>query len=228
MSSSFNRFSNVIFLPFGSPLFHFEPIDIDSIDEELAKSWFLELSSVKLTDKKVTRFIGMYKAMNEAFPSKEEIEKEFCCVNCMCELGFLESVIVNMKKHYLFTQGRLPSCRETENIFEYETLNKRYPTYKELKEYIQQKVLFNRDPVEYFNNDKVDRPADTSKSFIIHPDEDVHETCAICFDEINTNSYYKLPCGHLFHSKKENCLGEASIEEWFKKNNFCPNCKQKL
>ncbi len=223
MSSSFNSIPNIFFVPFGNPFF-----SVDSVDEEMAKLWFSEVYSKKLTDKNVISFIGTHKALTGSFPSREEIEQEMCAVNCMCEISFVESVIVNMKKHYLFNEGRLPTCRETENIIEYETLNKRYPSYKELKDYIQHKILFLRDPVEYFNNDKVDRPADITKNLLILPKEDVKETCAICFEEIQKNGYYKLPCGHLFHSAKENCLGDASIEEWFKKNNFCPNCKQKL
>jgi len=223
MSSSLNNLSSFIFFPiFGSKLI------IDSVDEEMAKWWFSNISRKKLTDKNVIRFISIRKLETGEFPSKEVIENEMCCVKCLCELGYVEQAIIDMKKHYLFNEGRLPTCRETENTMEYQLLNKKLPTYEELREYVNNKIQFNSDPVEYFNNDKVDRPADTSKAMLICPTESVKENCAICFEEIGTNSYYKLPFKHYFHSNKDNCLGEASIEEWFKKNNFCPNCKQKL
>jgi hypothetical protein len=206
----------------------FPELTPDSVDEESARWWFSKMSTKKLTDKNVIRFILFQKQITGSFPSKKVIEDEICCVKCICELGYVESFIVDMKKYYLFNEGRLPTCRETENIMEYHTLNKKYPSYKELREYVENKIQFNSDPVEYFNNDKVDRPANIKNINIIIPKEDVKDNCAICFEDIQLNSYYKLTCGHCFHSNKENCLGEASIEEWFTKNNFCPNCKQKL
>lgn len=134
-----------------------------------------------------------------------------------------------MKKHMIYNLARtLKGCRETEIVLEYEMLHKKFPCEDEIKEYIKRLREFETDPVQYFNNDKVDRPANFDNSLINYPTDNINEICSICFEQINKSPYYKLHCGHFFHSEKNNCLGEANIVDWLKKNNFCPNCKKVL
>jgi hypothetical protein len=205
-----------------------EENEVEILDLEMAKWWFKTIYNIELSDIKIVTFIcKYYNKNNTTFPTKEEIEKEFCKVDCICEYAYTPSSIIDLKKFTISSYGRLPNnCRELELILEYHTLNKAYPTLEELRKYNNNFFQFRSDPVSYFNNDKVDRPSNNlTENLIIKSNCHNEEKCSICFEEIGSSDYYKLPCNHVFHKEKYDCLEDASIEEWFKKNNFCPNCK---
>lgn len=205
--------------------------EVEVLDLEMAKWWFNTIYNVNLSDMKIVSFIcKYYNKNNTTFPTKEEIEKNLCKIDCFCEYAYTPSAISELKKFTISSYGRLPnSCRELELILEYHTLNKRYPTLLELRNYSNNFSQFQSDPVSYFNNDKVDRPSNNlTEDLIIKSNGHNEEKCSICVEEIGSSDYYKLPCNHVFHKEKNDCLEDASIEEWFKKNNFCPNCKKIL
>jgi len=207
--------------------FLFDPISTDDIF--VAKWWFKTLTQVDTNDYEILHTIidHINEDENNEFPSLSILQEELCSVSCVCEVQYDEENIIDMKKHYMMTEGRIiRNCLEEEIIIEFYTINKKYPTRDEIKEYYQNSVEFERDPVEYFNSDKVDRPSTIlSDDIIKEPTEPINENCSICYEQINQSKYYELPCKHMFHINKEDCLGEACIVEWFEKNNFCPNCK---
>lgn len=206
-------------------------IYIDEMDFQMAKWWFKSLTDKDIKDNKIVSFIiEYYRSNDNNLPCINDIENYFCNVSCQCEEPYEEEKIINLKKHMLFNLGRtLKGCRETTLILEYELLNKKFPDEKEIQEYVRNIREFSQDPVDYFNKDKVDRPASNfTNDMIKHPKEEIKENCSICFEQINKSSYYQLPCSHVFHTDKKECLGDASIEDWFNKNNFCPNCKVKI
>lgn len=208
-----------------------EDDDVEVLDLEMAKWWFKTIYNITLTDMRIVSFICKYYNKNNSnLPTKEQIEENLCKVDCFCEYAYTPSAIIDLKKFTISSYGRLPnSCRELELILEYHTLNKRYPSITELREYTNNFSQFQSDPVTYFNNDKVDRPSNNlSEELVVKSSCHNEEKCSLCFEEIGSADYYKLPCNHVFHKEKNDCLEEASIEEWFKKNNFCPNCKKVL
>lgn len=203
---------------------------LDETEIQLSKWWFKTLCGKELVDHQVMIFINNYYNSNKSLPVREELEKIFCCINCLCEYAYPNEKVINMKKHMLFELGRLfKNCNELSIVYEYELLNKKYPSKKELQEYIINIQQFQQDPVTYFNNDKVNRPAlSFSKEMIKQSKEEITEICSLCFEQIKLSPYYDLPCKHKFHSNEKECLENAGITTWFEKNNYCPNCKHQL
>jgi len=230
MSSQENQSSRLQYMPL--PILNllcYGQRYMDVIDVEMCTNWFNNVAGKKTNDMKIISFINTYYTLHNTLPSRDKIEREFCRVSCLCELSYPEEKIIEMKKHMIFKLARtLKDCRETEIVLEYEMLHKKFPLEKELKEYIKRLREFEEDPVQYFNNDKVDRPAKFDDNLIKYPSEEIKENCSICFEHINKSPYYQLSCNHYFHSEKNDCLGEANIVDWLKKNNFCPNCKKVL
>lgn len=51
--------------------------------------------------------------------------------------------------------------------------------------------------------------------------ENIDDSCLICYDKYLQDQYIvKLPCSHFYH---KDC-----IDPWFKNNNTCPCCRNKL
>jgi len=205
--------------------------DFDACDYELARMYFSTQTGATLKDREILLYIIMnYKENNNTFPSIKEIEENFCRLSCLCEYNYPEQKVIEMKKHLLYKYGRKPkNCVEVENLMEYELLNKRFPSEEELIEYTNNRLRFNYDPEEYYKEDKVEKPAKNfSEAMVKYPIEEIKENCSICFEEIKNKPYYQISCTHMFHANKEDCLGEASIVDWFKKNDYCPNCKHTI
>lgn len=222
---------DILPIVFPSPFLLRSSVKLDEMDIQLSKWWFKTLCGKDLIDHQIMLFISnYYKQHDKNFPTREELEKTFCVVDCMCEYAYPEDKVINMKKHMIYNFGRLfKNCRELEMVYEYELLNKKYPTKEELQTYITNIQQFQQDPETYFNNDKVSRPAlSFSKEMIKQPNEEITENCSICFEQIKLSPYYELPCKHKFHSEEKECLENSGISTWFQKNNFCPNCKHQL
>jgi len=137
----------------------------------------------------------------------------------------------NLVLHWICVFGDTPHCSEVDAIYEYKMIMKRYPQVLEFIEYIQDRMAIDRDPEAYYQKTRHATPTphlSSLKEYKRSP-EDTREDwgCCMCMEEVES-SFYRLPCGHIFHSQPVDCLGDKTVLFWLKSNRKCPNCQQEV
>lgn len=186
---------------------------------------FYKIYNTDLYDMNV--LIYLQNKINEGIePKKIEIETYFGNPTCFCEYYYNKDILKIVKIDFLSKYGRLYTCEELEIAIEYYIINKRCPTYQELREYIYNTLNFENNPEEYHEKDKIYISTENlHKLTPIIKDTYIEEYCSLCQEKIGINSFIKLPnCNHLFHSEKDKCLEDSNIITWLSKHKHCPNC----
>ena len=172
---------------------------------------------------------------NGVYPSLDKIVECLFLDKCRCLYDIIsDEVIKNVYRDVIREQGRVPSCREIPILIEYYVMmNNRIPSNEEFNEFIINRNRFNRDPEEYFQNDKQHIPfihVDKLPTEIYNKKDNDVLVCGICqcdFEE-NEKMIILTPCMHKFHNNNNECLGISSIRNWLMKESTCPMCKTRV
>jgi hypothetical protein len=173
---------------------------------------------------------------NEKLPSKDELT--LCIFKYRCNCGLLDDIITSEEEylgiieHCVYNFGFVPTCDRIINLIQYKRLEHQYPDLTQLRNYEQNLISSSSQSYNYFQEEKKDKPVanlECLKSKLMGESlEDI--ICSLCTEKIEyKQNYYKLPpCGHKFHATEKDCLDDASIINWLKKNNTCPTCRGEI
>lgn len=128
-------------------------------------------------------------------------------------------------RHTLIEYGVFISCSLLNFFFVFHFTEDRYPRPDEIlndsEETQEWTELMYQNVDEYWKNKVSNVNIDELVKTIAETDLD---SCTICQDPIQTGqAIIRLPCDHVFHATSDVCDG---IEEWLKRMNTCPLCKQ--
>ncbi len=177
----------------------------------------------------IKNLIYKHLILRKKWPCIDDIVNELVLNKCTCLFAINNTEIKNILTHYIMNEGFIPHCTNIEHILTYQTINHVLPTLNELQYYLINQIQFNQDPESFYHKDKTHVPTLCINDLPIQI-ATCEESCAICQDSIEVSQEYIIlkPCDHHFHHKSENCLGESSIINWLKENNYCPLCKTKI
>ena len=155
------------------------------------------------------------------------------CHNIL-ELNYDKSIMFEIIKQYIIEYGIIPRCRFLLLSYQYYLQEKRVGNEQEISDYETLLYELEIDPEEFHNKYKHKlRTQNLSKLIPKIMNNDIIKNkepcCSICqYDIEEIQTYYELPCGHLFHENGQECLEFATILFWLKDNKFCPMCKKEV
>ena len=207
-----------------------------SVDEQKYYTTVLNsiLPSLKGEDRPFNPSRGLLEAVKVVMGETKEATLPTIARMCMkmqpCRCTTLPDY-ENLVLHWICEFGDTPHCSEVDAIYEYKIIMKRYPQVLEFIEYLQDRMAMDRDPEAYYQKTRHATPTPHLSSLKEHKrsPEDPREDwgCCMCMEEVES-SFYRLPCGHIFHSKPVDCLGDKTVLFWLKSNRKCPNCQQEV
>lgn len=217
------------FAPIGLPRLH-----MSQSDQELYRGYLNSVLDPEKKERCHEPSLLLLRAVKTVVEEKKElIVKQIAieCVRlmpCMCKT---RPQIVNIVEHWIQTFGDLPVCDEMDWITRYHLLMKRLPEVSEFRSYMQEEISIHHDPVAHYQRTRHATP--TPNLLQLKEQTRKKETkrddwgCSLCKEEVET-FYFQLPCGHVFHSKPSDCLGDRTIMYWLQSHRTCPNCKQEV
>lgn len=175
--------------------------------------------------------------INDGFgnlPTLDEILDYIMNTRCDCTLEFNEELIKQMYLFYIINHGKIPTCQMIEISYEFYNLHQRYPFIDEINQVIRRMIQFTASPSDFHSQDKVEIGVSNLENIkyceMKQNQISLDTGCSLCQEDIKDGQkYVKLsPCGHIFHYDEKECLDEASIITWLRKNKKCPNCKTEV
>jgi hypothetical protein len=134
---------------------------------------------------------------------------------------------------YLFSIKLLLNwpCNTIRAIYYYQIVehkgNIAYPSREEYDNLITNILELSNNYDEYHDKNKIKIGVKLDKFLLTNTEENT--ICGLCHNDIKIGSKsYKIPCNHIFHSDKKQCLEETNIEQWFNENSKCPICRVDL
>ena len=163
-----------------------------------------------------------------SWPNLTQIVDLILREECNCFFLFGRTNVRRIVTHYITEEAFIPNCFFMEHIYSFEIIHHHLPSLSQLQAYITRQAEFAMDPEAFYQNDKTHVPALNVENLPIIKGNNTN--CALCQDTISTsqNCVQLKPCNHMFHSEKEDCLGESTVFKWLSENNFCPLCKEKI
>lgn len=127
--------------------------------------------------------------------------------------------------HTIIEYGVFISCRLLNFFLVFHFTEGRYPRPDEILDDSQETQewteLMHQNVDEYWQNKVSDVKINELVKIVAETDMD---SCTICQDRILMGqTIIRLPCDHVFHATSDECDG---VEEWLKRMNACPLCKQ--
>ena len=121
------------------------------------------------------------------------------------------------------------TCSTIIYVLEYRLTAGRMPDLDELYEFIENYTHISVNTDDYCNNKRHHVPTPGLTNLVPVKMTDDGTSCSICASDIEQgSSIFKLPCGHIFHAEKRDCLDSGSIITWLETSKFCPNCNAEL
>lgn len=155
------------------------------------------------------------------------------CQN-MLESNYDKNIMYKIIKQYILEYGIIPRCKFLLLSYQYYLQEKRVGNIEEITDYEIMLQEIEMDPEEFHNKYKHKLPTQ-NLSKLVHKIMNIdiikikEPCCGICqYDIEESQKYYELPCGHLFHENDQECLECATIIFWLKNNKFCPICKKEV
>jgi hypothetical protein len=120
------------------------------------------------------------------------------------------------------------SCNDIEIMYAYYLSERTFPqTIDEFMSFLDRGIQAMTDPTfESFSSKTVEIDLSKFLTNFAARENGPNDVCCLCQDNIvGEQTIYKFPCGHIFHATKDNCLGDSTVEDWFKRKNTCPLCR---
>lgn len=163
----------------------------------------------------------------------------------LCRCGFFfcynrlspdinNEILHNIIKKYICEYGIVPTCKNMLLCYQFYIQEKRVGTIEEISEYEMLLNEIEEDPEEFHNKYKLKIPTQNLDKLTPQTMSDdffkqKQPCCGLCQSDIEpSQTYYELPCGHMYHKSDEECLECATIIYWLKDNKVCPMCKQEV
>lgn len=161
-------------------------------------------------------------------PTPKQIAITLMETPCRCLRVPTDDRTIDACAYILATFKVVPSCRSIEGVRMYSLLEKRYPSFEELVEMLQNHMSIQQDSDSYCEAKKMLVPTPNISKLVAIKNDQKDVFCSICQDPLSIGEdIYKLPCGDRFHASE--CLGEgSSIITWLKRCKRCPNCNQEI
>jgi hypothetical protein len=142
-----------------------------------------------------------------------------------CEYFTPLDLAMPILRHTLIEYGVFISCRLLNYFLVFHFTEDRYPRADEIlddsEETQEWTELMHQHVDEYWQNKVSDVKIDELVKTVAETDLD---SCTICQDQIRKGqTIIQLRCDHVFHATSDECDG---VEEWLKRMNACPLCKQ--
>ena len=146
-------------------------------------------------------------------PSKNEILfywYNLLYLKCACLHVFNTGDILSSMEHIAGINVDM-DCESIILVHEYYVQESTYPTCEQLEAYIQRIALLQTDVERYCVDHEEKTPV--QNLHLLQPEPcNGPSFCCICQEDIPaTTSVYTLPCGHVYHSNTDHCLGEGQV-----------------
>jgi hypothetical protein len=198
---------------------------------------YLQTIDIKIpTDEVLSNSVSFWYHKGK-FPTFDEICENIMNL-CGCPyvvMGFSDE-IKELYKQFIaksIKDGQGLSCDTIRYTFMYYNIERRLPSYDELRNYIANTIRMAQINFMDEPEDKNWKPCksldDIKNKYTYKCTTESADNCTICLEKIkNGEDMIKLPCSHIFHLGKnkddENDFCEGIIA-WLSKNNTCPVCK---
>jgi len=136
---------------------------------------------------------------------------------------------------HLVLMGQAVRCRLLPYLMMYHLQEGRFPSYVEWSGFLDRFMAFERDPVQYYQDDRQHAPVRglerlpvTAYASRCASGQDELQ-CTLCFEDLRPGqAVVVLPaCGHTFHAQGPDCIG-TTVLEWCMKEHTCPTCRAEV
>lgn len=180
--------------------------------------------SVSVPLSAVQLVVEQWKALGRKPTADEIVEQVWARQQCGCLDHIAKSLCLEIFKLLMtFKPSDRWNCNAVLLVHNYYLMEKTWPTWPDIERMYNSMMRINANPEQYSQDNKVlvGFSIESHKTTV-----NTTEKCSMCLSELSKD-VYKLPCGHMFHSKGSECLGE-SVEKWFRTNTKCPLCRHDI
>lgn len=155
------------------------------------------------------------------------------CYNIL-ESNYNKNIMFEILKYYILEHGIVPKCNFLLLSYQYYLHEKKVGNVEEIYNYETLLNEIENDPEEFHIKYKHKLPTQNLDKLVpkimnINIIEKKQPCCGLChYDIEESQKYYELPCGHLYHENEQQCLESATIIHWLKNNKLCPICKKEV